>query len=78
MLKIGVVLVNNQKMRQLNKKYRGKDKAVKVLAFPFDEKQPDGIYFLGEIVVNKDQVSTKEELLELINHGAKNLLKNFQ
>lgn len=76
-IKIGVAVVGDQKMRELNRDYRRQDKAVRVLAFPFNEEQPDGVYFLGEIIINKDKVSSKEELLELINHGAWNLLKGF-
>jgi rRNA maturation RNase YbeY len=74
-IKIGLALVDDQKMRTLNKKYRGQDKAVSVLAFPYNDELPDGTLFLGEIVVNVDQARTEDDILERIQHGAKNLLK---
>lgn len=75
-LKIGLAFVDDGKMRELNKKYRRVDEPTDVLSFPFNEDLPDGTYFLGEIVINGDQVRSKEEILELIRHGAKNLLKS--
>ncbi len=70
-------------MKKLNKQYLGRDETTDVLAFPVNEKLPDGFYFLGEIVVNADvvkqqakdyKVSEKEELARLITHGALHLL----
>ena len=76
-LKIGLAFVNDKKMQELNKTYRKVDEPTDVLAFPHNEDLPDGTYFLGEIVVNLDQVAGKEAILERIAHGAKNLLEDF-
>lgn len=70
-------------MKKLNKKYLDRDETTDVLAFSMNEELPDGVYFLGEIVVNRDaakrqakqyKVSEKEELARLITHGALHLL----
>jgi len=76
-LKVGLAFVNNKKMQELNKTYRTVDEPTDVLAFPHNEDLPDGTYFLGEVVVNLDQVKGKEAVLERIVHGTKNLLKEF-
>jgi len=76
-VKIGLVFVGDKKMQELNKKYRKVDEPTDVLAFPFNEDLPDGTYFLGEIVVNVDEVRGEEGILERIMHGAKNLLEDF-
>lgn len=75
-LKIGLVFVNDQKMQKLNKQYRNVDEPTDVLSFPFNEDLPEGVYFLGEVVVNVDEVKGEEEILERIVHGAKDLLKD--
>jgi len=75
-LKIGLAFVNDKKMRELNKKYRGVDESTDVLSFPFNEDLPEGVYFLGEVVVNVDEVKTREEVLERVVHGVKSLLKS--
>jgi len=82
-LKAGVVMVDDQKMRDLNRVYRGEETTTDVLAFPSGEKLEKGILFLGEVVINLDQarrqaaeygVSEKEEIARLITHGALHLL----
>jgi len=77
-LKVGLAFVGDTKIQELNKKYRKIDEPTDVLAFPHNEDLPDGTYFLGEIVVNLDEVGGKEAILERIVHGAKNLLKDFK
>lgn len=77
-IKIGLAFVNNKKMRELNRRYRQVDEATDVLAFPYNEGLPDGVLFLGEIVINGDQVKRKEEILELVRHGAENLLQEMK
>lgn len=77
-LKVGLAFVGDGKMQELNKTYRKVDEPTDVLAFPYNEDLPEGTLFLGEIVVNLDEVKGKEAILERIMHGAKNLLKNFQ
>lgn len=77
-LKIGLAFVSDQKMQELNKKHRHVDEATDVLAFPYNDELPDGTLFLGEIVINGDQAKSKGEILELIRHGAENLLKSVK
>lgn len=82
-VKISVALVNDSLMKKLNKEYRGKDKTVDVLSFNMDEELPDGIYNLGEVVINLDQarkqakeyeVELRDEIIRLVVHGVKSLL----
>ena len=77
-LTVGLVLVGDEKMRQLNRQYRKIDESTDILSFPYNEDLPEGIYFLGEVVVNVDEVKGEEEILERITHGAKNLLKELK
>lgn len=77
-LKVGLAFVGDKKMQELNKKYRKVDEPTDVLAFPYNEDLPDGTYFLGEVLVNLDQVKGEEKILERIVHGAKNLLKEYE
>lgn len=78
-----LVLVNDQKMRALNKRHRGLDKASNVISFSFDE-VIDGILYLGPVVINLDEaereakilkIKLREELVRLGEHGVRNLLR---
>ncbi len=77
-LKVGLAFVGDKKMQELNKKYRNIDEPTDVLSFPYNEDLPDGTYFLGEIVVNVDEVKGKEAILGRIVHGARNLLEGLK
>ena len=66
----------------LNKKHREKDEATDVLSFNMDEEH-EGEYYLGDIVVNKQQAerqagefgnTVEEEISELVAHGVLHLL----
>ena len=81
-IKVGLVLVSDKKMKQLNKKYLNKSETTDVLSFEMKEKMDD-VYYLGDIVVSLPQlkrqaknfnVTEKEELVRLITHGALHLL----
>jgi probable rRNA maturation factor len=70
---INLVLIRDEEMRKLNYRYRKKDKATDVLAFPMGE---DGI--LGDIAISTETarrnakhfgVTYKEELKRLVIHG---------
>ncbi|MEO0114955.1 MAG: rRNA maturation RNase YbeY [candidate division WOR-3 bacterium] len=72
-----VILVDNNYIRQLNRKYLNRNRITDVLAFPFDDK------FLGEIYICRPQarkqaqlwgVTEKEEILNLVRHGVMHLL----
>lgn len=76
-LKVGLAFVNDKKMKRLNKTYRGINEPTDVLSFPYNEDLPEGIHFLGEIIINFDEVKSKEEVLRRIMHGARNLLEDF-
>lgn len=74
---INLVLVDDKKIRALNKKFRGKDKPTDVLSFLMDE---DGV--LGDIAVSVEttrrnakryQVTYQRELKRLVVHGALHL-----
>ncbi len=76
--KINLVLMNDREIRKLNAKFRKKDKATDVLAFPMGE---DGI--LGDIAISTETtrrnakcfgVSYKDELKRLVIHGVLHLL----
>ena len=71
------------KLKKLNKKYMWRDYPTDVLSFEIKEKQEDGSFYLGDIVVNKDQAKRQakkyendfeEEISELVGHGVLHLL----
>lgn len=59
---LSIALVGQKRIRELNKKYRGKDKATDVLSFSY-----------GEIVICLDKVA-KGELARVLIHGILHLL----
>lgn len=81
-----IVIVDNKKIREINKKYRGKDEATDVISFAFEEIA--GIdykdaRFLGEIYISIDKAqsqakeynhSLKREICFLTVHGLLHLL----
>ena len=80
---ISVSIVDDSEIRKLNKKYRRKDYTTDVLSFNINEKREDGSFYLGDVVVNKDQAkrqageygnSVEEEISELTAHGVLHLL----
>ena len=82
---ISIMLVNDAKIRRLNKEYRNRDLATDVLAFPqdTDAKNDIGGPLLGDVVVSvetsrrqaiKHRLSAEEELVLLIIHGTLHLL----
>lgn len=61
---ISVIIVGNRKIRELNRKYRGRDYATNVLSFPSAENKenitfpvgdPEEMKFLGDLVVSYPQ-----------------------
>jgi len=70
-----IAFVSDKKIRELNRQFRGVDKATDVLSFPSDE--PDG-QDLGDIAVSVDTAAAQakenglkldEEIAQLILHG---------
>jgi len=75
---ISVAFVGAERMRKLNKKYRGKDQTTDALAFNENSK-----FGLGEIVIclqevkknsQKNNVPFKEEICRVLIHGLLHLL----
>src|SRR5580704_11550765 len=86
-LEVSVAVVGDRKMRELNKKYRDKDKTTNILSFPLAEgeqtKLPSDITRLGDIIISYPMVikeSAEQDMLvddrveELVQHGMLHLL----
>lgn len=82
-LYISVTVVGDKEIHKLNKEYRKKDYATDVLSFNIDSEMEDGTYYLGDIVVNKEQAerqaadygnTVEEEISDLVGHGVLHLL----
>lgn len=85
MLKFGIEVnfVPSRKMRELNKKLRGKTYTPAVLSFPYFEKTEEGM-LLGEVLIcrsearklaRKNRVILEEQINALVVHGAKHILE---
>ncbi|NCN25892.1 rRNA maturation RNase YbeY [Candidatus Falkowbacteria bacterium CG10_big_fil_rev_8_21_14_0_10_37_14] len=75
---VSVALIGDKSMRQLNKKWRGKDKPTDILSFTADE--PD---YLGELIIDWQQIkrqaprfrqSARRELIFIVVHGFLHLI----
>ena len=89
-VELGLVITSQEKVRQLNKSYRGKDEPTDVLAFYMTSAAGetfvaplDGLLHLGEVIISYPQAviqarehrhSIKRELAILIIHGVLHLL----
>lgn len=86
-IEVSIAIVGNRKMRELNKKYRDKDKTANILSFPLAEGEqtqlPPGVTRLGDIVISYPEVireSAEQDMLvdervdELVQHGMLHLL----
>jgi len=80
---ISVSIVDDKQMQELNKQYLNKDNPTDVLSFEIGESQEDGTYYLGDVVVNKEQAKRQageygndleKEISELVEHGILHLL----
>lgn len=80
-MQIGVSLVDNKKIRALNKKYLGRDCATDVLSFNYSD-GTSGDY-LGDIVVSVEKAreqagsygnTYEQEIADLVAHGVLHLL----
>lgn len=80
---ISILFVGDSEIKKLNKKYRKKDYPTDVLSFNIDENREDGTFYLGDVVVNRDQAkrqageygnTLEEEISELAAHGVLHLL----
>lgn len=75
---IDVTLVNDKKMRALNRRFRKKDRPTDVLSFSYGEK---GV--LGDVIISRDTtrrnarrygISYRDELRRLVIHGVLHVL----
>ena len=75
---LGILFVGDQRMRNLNRQYRGKDRTTDVLAFAMREAPHSSSTVLGDVVIavptavrqaKEGQRSLDEELTVLLVHG---------
>lgn len=85
---LSIVLVGDERMRELNRDWRGKDRATDVLSFPQLEgpgaaATPAHAAMLGDVVISVDTLqrqasdggwTNEEELARLLLHGVLHLL----
>ncbi len=85
---VGLIIVNDQYMKELNKQYRGKDAPTDVLSFSFLESKHEDIanekeFAIGDIVISLDRAreqaleqghSLEKEIILLTVHGLLHLL----
>ncbi len=80
---ISLTICNDEEIRKLNKKYLKHDYATDVLSFNINEKMPDDIFYLGDVVINKEQAQrqadkgkngVEKEISKLVAHGVLHLL----
>jgi probable rRNA maturation factor len=70
---VSIVFLNSQEIREINKKYRGKDKPTDVLSFVHDGVGLEGteIDFMGEVLISPDD---SKEIIKVLIHGILHLL----
>lgn len=84
-VEISLLFVDNLKMRELNREYRGKDEPTDVLSFAQEESllSNEKVRLLGDIVISLEalkensryfQVDFKEELQRVLIHGVLHLI----
>jgi rRNA maturation RNase YbeY len=75
---LGILFVGDQRMRGLNRRYRGKDRTTDVLAFPMLGVPHSSSHLLGDVVIavptaarqaKQGHRSLAEELTVLLVHG---------
>jgi probable rRNA maturation factor len=78
-----VVFVSDNRIRALNRMYRGRDRATDVLSFGYPGETVEGALFLGEIVIAPEiarreavrrRTTTAKEVRRLLVHGILHLL----
>ena len=83
-VEVSIGLVDDERMKELNSRYRGKDAPTDVLSFPMDEHaREEGIRLLGDIVISLERAraqavewghSFEREVARLASHGLLHLL----
>ena len=74
-IELSIALVGQERIKKLNKKYRGKNRATDVLSFSYDG-SGDIVICLGEVKKNAKRFGTtfKKELAICLIHGILHLL----
>ena len=68
---LAIELVDEQRIRELNREHRGKDGPTDVLSFPIDEDEPvAGPRELGDVVICPEHTA---DLVEAVVHGVLHL-----
>lgn len=76
--KIDLAFIGDEKMREFNRDYRGKDKPTDVLSFAYDSGE-----IRGDVIISKDTarrdarrfgITYREELKRLVVHGVLHIL----
>ena len=81
---VGIVLAGDELLRQLNRDWRGIDRATDVISFAYDEREPDAprLPVRGDLLVSLDRVRDQArryrvtpgaELARLVAHGTLHL-----
>jgi probable rRNA maturation factor len=63
---IALSFVDDPEIRELNRKFRKRDKPTDVLSFPLNEKASDGRFYLGDIII---AVPTASAQATELSHG---------
>ena len=83
---LNIVIVDNEKIQEINRKYRNKDMVTDVISFAFEDNKDleyDNVRFLGEIYISYERCKTqaeeyghsiKREFIYLAVHGLLHLL----
>ncbi len=75
---LAVAFVRDSPIREMNRSFRGKDRATDVLSFPADAQDETGNIYLGDVVISTDTAlrqaleaghSFEREVSELLIHG---------
>jgi len=78
-----VLLSNNEKIKQLNKKFRKKNEPTDILSFPFGKKISKNITYLGDIIISYDFMNKpkplnifefKNKVIRIFIHGFLHLI----
>ena len=73
-----VLLSGNRKIKQLNKKFRKKNKPTDILSFPFKKKVSKNMTYLGDIIISYDYMNKtkssniyefKDKVAKIFIHG---------
>jgi len=81
--KLNIILTDNSRLHELNKKYKNIDRATDVLSFSFDEDKLEIEPILGEVYISLDKanmqaekfdVDLQEEVCRLVVHGILHIL----